>query len=575
MGGYFSEIFNSAHDDVPLHERSVLRVAPRSFWQGDDTLPGPAESLAVNFQTVLETGHMPQDGGASSWNDLHIDWSSDDAFTQSIKQVRENTVERIKQDPDLQALLDKDSWSREDRVQWERSVSAIVNEEHLKMPGLSAYRNGSMVNDPENEGEKIPAYPTVERRASRLNDLSLDIENDTQTIVYSCETMSVFEGVILQQIDNEMLPDSAPDGDLKEGANYFYVVGRVNFEVGKSVSDIPHAWVVSSATTNVIDGAAAINSYRENVNVEATFEDFVRGDVFHGSDGSVYTHYQNELSDITRMRIDRGDIDFDKIYESIPLRGEITQKTFDEAPPEAQSLIELKTRIVALEKASLDENGVQTEPGKVSAYRSRFDRALNEMVDDAGIYEVVDYDPPRRDDLTASNVGQEEKFTIAAEWVKEMHPGWGGARVDAYVQDRIGYKIPEMESGEYQSYGDFREAMLRDKIKEEFPDIDFDEAKEFSESIQGMQMFGQYMEMLGTGKRDDALMSDPQMQMVRAYRLVEMRMTDFPEPGTPAAHAKEVSNLKDLQKEYNDFKQQAADIDGAAPGVVVAAKIKV
>lgn len=549
MGGFLAGIFGSAHDDIPLEERDILRVASRGFWQGADGLPGKYDSRAVNFQTLLDTGHMPY-VKELDWNDQYIDWSSDDAYTRAITEVRENTMERIKQDPDLQNLLAKDSWSRDDRVTWERSVSTIVNEEHLKIPGLSEYRN-----DIQQE------YPTVERRATRLNDLSLDIENNTKTIEHDCESMSIFEGVILQQIDNEMLPNSSPDGDLKESANYFYVIGRSNFSVGLSGRDYGHAWIVSSATTNVIDGAATAASYLENTNPEATFEDFVRGDTFYGEDGSIYAAYENQFDDITRMRIESGDIDYAKIYEAIPLRSEITQKTFDDAPPEAQSLIELKTRIAALEEMTLDENGIQTEPARMSAYRSRFDHALDEMVEDDGIYEVIAYNPWRRDTLTALSVGEDEKFEIAAEWVKEMNPGWESARVNTYVQERIAYKIPELDSGEYEDYAAFREATIQSKMENEFPGIDFDEAEAFYFSEEGVKTAERYYDMLRTGAMDQDLMSDPQVQMVRAFFSVNADMNlNFPWPGSIEAHAKEVDNLRDLQAEYNEFKQREPDL---------------
>lgn len=554
MGGFLADIFLSVHEDIRLEERDILRVAPRGLLD----FPRRHDSFGANLQFVVETGHMPQVWWLRS-NDQYIDWSSDDAFTRAITEVRENTVERIKHDPALQGLLDRDSWSREDRVAWERSVSAIVNDEHLNIPGLSQYRNvAEMVDDPENPEEKIQKYLDVERRATRLNDLAVDIENSTQTIEHDCETMSIFEGVILQQVDNALLPDEASEGDLKKASNYFYTVGRINSYGEGMGRDSPHAWVVSSATANIIEGTNTRgHSYITGVDPELTFEAYVRGATFYGEHNSIYTNYKNSAFDIMTMRIERGDIDYTQIYESIPLRSDITQKTYDDAPPEAQALIELKTRIVELVKESVDQNGIQMQPATVGMYRSRFDKALDDLVADAGIYKVLGYNPLRRDTLTALSVGEDEKFEIAAEWVKEMNPGWERGRIDAYVQERIAYKIPELDSGEYEDYAAFREATIQSKMENEFPGIDFDEAEEFFYSEEGIEAYVRYMNMLGAGSMQD-MIDDPQAQMAGAFDTVLAYMDKLPAPDTIEAHAKEVDNLRVLQAEYNQFKQQQA-----------------
>ena len=106
--------------------------------------------------------------------------------------MRANTFERIENSSELQELLSKDSWTKDDRVAWEKGISEIVSDEHKNIQGLGTYRN---VSDSDR-------YPDTEVRATRLNDLSQDIENNTVRIEHDCESNSIFEGVILQQVDN-------------------------------------------------------------------------------------------------------------------------------------------------------------------------------------------------------------------------------------------------------------------------------------------------------------------------------------------------------------------------------------
>lgn len=328
------DIFRSAHDDVPLRDRDILEIGGGMF---DDYEPEGYDGRVVNFNTYLDNGHPPQIEGLEH-QDQYIDWDSDDAFTRALETVRENTFERIKSSPELQDLLSKDSWTREDRVAWEKGISEIVNDEHKKITGLGIYRN---VSDSD-------LYPDTEVRATRLNDLSEDIENDTVRIEHDCESNSIFEGVILQQVDNAFLSEGAPDGDYKFSSNYFYAIGRTNFNPEYNGNG-RHAFIVSSATANVIEATATENPYNENTNPDMTFEDFIRGDMIVNADSSIYTGWHHSLEDITRYRFECGQISAEAIYEQIPLKDDITEERYNDAPPEAQLLIEMKTEIAKLE----------------------------------------------------------------------------------------------------------------------------------------------------------------------------------------------------------------------------------
>lgn len=48
------DIFKSAHDDVPLHDRDILEIGARMF---DDYEPEGYDGRVVNFNTYLDDGH--------------------------------------------------------------------------------------------------------------------------------------------------------------------------------------------------------------------------------------------------------------------------------------------------------------------------------------------------------------------------------------------------------------------------------------------------------------------------------------------------------------------------------------
>lgn len=91
-------------------------------------------------------------------NDQHVDLKSDDTYTRALETIKSESLRRIEESPDLQALKAKDSWTYEDRMAWEKGVSKIVSEEMDKIPGLDKYRTAS-----SGDAERIP---------KRINDVS-------------------------------------------------------------------------------------------------------------------------------------------------------------------------------------------------------------------------------------------------------------------------------------------------------------------------------------------------------------------------------------------------------------------
>ncbi len=417
LAGIFN---NSAHDDIPLHERDILEIAPPKGEIFDDDIPENYDARVVNFQSILETGKIQQesytqdhpDAAPEYWKSQYIDWDSDDAFTRAIDQVKNATFERIQNSPELTALLDKDAWNRDDRVTWEREISTIVSEELDKIPGLNEYRLAG-------NSEK---YPDTERRAIRLNDLSQDIENGTTTITFSCENMAAFEGVILQQAENHFLPDSAPKGDFKTASNYFYVVGRVNFSPEDSYV-MNHAYIISSATANIIEAAKDpskhfFSQYNENVNPDYSFEDFVRGEMAVHKNGSIYGGFNIDIGTVAAYRIKRGELDISNIYErtdpqwrNLPplLSSDASSGNVAVAAAEGGEanieqgalsgildLAEIKARIEQ-ELAELNNSGLDEHQLRASRFiletrlKMEFDAKVEELINSGEIYAVNEF----------------------------------------------------------------------------------------------------------------------------------------------------------------------------------------
>ncbi len=206
---------------TPLRDRAIFRI-----YRKDDTLEGH-KTNAVNFNHIIETGKIPSyasDLDKYQSANQYIDWESDDAFTHTLGDIEQKVFAEIEKHPGMVNLLEKEKWTYGDRRDWERHVSEIVSDVVKKTPGFEEYRIGR-------DGA---------RRAIRLNDLSEDIENGTKNIEFDCETMSVVEGILLQKVDNALLPETASEGlfaskyrglsaDYKQGGNYFHASGGITF----------------------------------------------------------------------------------------------------------------------------------------------------------------------------------------------------------------------------------------------------------------------------------------------------------------------------------------------------------
>ena len=303
MGGLTDHFNAAAEADVfAIGEHNGVSVDHEDNYESE---------RAVNFRYILETGHIP--GIRSDYADLgeqetYVDWDADDAYTRAVDQAHQAAVTRIQADPNLQRLLELESWDREDRIEWERGVSEIVSEEVDKIPGLDLYRTPNYDEDPAQADPSAPSPTPV----FRINDLSSDILAGTSEIEYDCDIMAVTEGAILQQIEDTHLPDrAAADGSLKQASAYYMASGQVIVIKPDVMETEPgyHAYIVSSATGAVIETTADPSEMQASYIAPLAgydFNDFVEGDTFFSPGNAMYVHDADSYEG-----------DFDRVMEEL------------------------------------------------------------------------------------------------------------------------------------------------------------------------------------------------------------------------------------------------------------------
>ena len=267
--------------------------------------PKQRNSRLINFKLIEMTGNIPfysydsstpkKNGeGNFSSTGIHyatdttkqyllsqrIDWDKNDAFTNALDDIFENAYVRINETVDLGELFKKSIWDKADRILWEQTIADIVNDETSKIPGLGIYR----YSDEQGRALERPPF---------LNALSFDIVNNSQTIEFDCEAMSVVKGLILQRIEYAFLePQKDNEHNYKQASNYFLAMGRVIVDLSKM--PIGHAFIVSSATGNIIEATRDpyrtpyLSAYLMSNDPDYTFDDFVRGQPFENEHKHIY-----------------------------------------------------------------------------------------------------------------------------------------------------------------------------------------------------------------------------------------------------------------------------------------------
>lgn len=181
---------------------------------------------AVNFNHILQTGDATTDTGKfSAYDNKTVDLNGNDAYAQAQRQINADVIGRIKADTACQALLQKESWTRDDRAQWERQVAQHAAEARYAVPGLADYRSDS-------------AGQALQHSASLNADLSPDINaartNPSARPVHEldCKDMSIIEGMAIQNAENQLLKGKFSPDNLKAPGNYFLMQGEVSHKAG-------------------------------------------------------------------------------------------------------------------------------------------------------------------------------------------------------------------------------------------------------------------------------------------------------------------------------------------------------
>lgn len=244
-------------------------------------------AAVISAQYILETGRVPSyaplSGASFFIGNYHIDWESDDSYTQAIETVTADVIERIERSPTLRNLVEKESWTDEDQQTWDRLVLSYIQAVNT-VPGLDRYRTQG---DDEDENNLL--------RPLRLNELSKDMDNGTYNIEFDCEAMTLTELMIIQKVANQILSDEQrplyfySTGEIEQGDNE---VGRHAF--GLSVS--PRTQMV----LGVIEGTSTFLSYAQ-AHEDISFEDYVEGEPAMYGFGSVYGMGLTQ-DDIDRLR---------------------------------------------------------------------------------------------------------------------------------------------------------------------------------------------------------------------------------------------------------------------------------
>lgn len=406
--GFYTADFESGSDI--LVDNDVVEISPRSDFnllqKGLDSIgmfnrghiPGNYDDRAISFTYILETGFIPSVTSANGrevwfaenrnddWGSQVIDWNKEDHFNLAIDTVEVNTLERIARSDTLQSLLNQQNWTKEDRVAWESGISQIVNEETDKIRGLGEYRITTNTD----------GNPTATRRALWVNELSSDIRDGTHLIEFDCETMSIFEGSVLQRVENQLLPEANTANNFRQAATYFYVDARANFN-WKDPDFGGHAFIMSSLTGNIIEATAQPDKnhfppYRESVDPDWSFEKFlVDGAPFLSTTGAIYAADHIDSEELMQIRLANGDL-----FGPEQIFGHV-DPTWADDPTIPENIRELATIKQTIEGYAEFGMGKSLTFGGSAALRAiyreedRFYRNVLDHVENGTIHEITDF----------------------------------------------------------------------------------------------------------------------------------------------------------------------------------------
>ena len=238
---------------------------------------------AVSFNYVLEIGRIRFDNYPQ--NQLYISWQSDDAFIRTYKDIREKCITLLKDNDAVKQLLSKDTWTKQDRQNWQKHLCETIAKQVDLVPGLDKYRafkNGT--------GQAAI-------RSTWVNALSYDIENGSHTYEFECEFQSALKGCLAQDSENTILAEFSPES-AKSPQEYYYIAGHYSPGITHVLG---HVYVMTP-TGDTFECAQDPSKNSElilltSVDPTYTLEKFMRGEpnvVKYMGQPQVYGRYLNQ-----------------------------------------------------------------------------------------------------------------------------------------------------------------------------------------------------------------------------------------------------------------------------------------
>ena len=156
----------------------------------------------------------------------HQQFSGNSNIARVVSAMAQGVLANLKTDPQIQSLLRKPHWTPQDRQIWEKRLAL---ETAQKTDLLGEYYTAPRICD----------------GALKSSDLRDHID-----VAWNCETQSIVEGMIMQLIEDTVLPAPNQGSGDKEAKLYYMVLG--------TQATGSHAWLVSPSGA-IIEGAAAAN----------------------------------------------------------------------------------------------------------------------------------------------------------------------------------------------------------------------------------------------------------------------------------------------------------------------------
>ena len=192
--------------------------------------PGIASRL-ISVDYIIREGRVPIADdipwvGELVYPDYVVDLNANDAYTRTLDEAAELIQEKLADNAVAVALLEKDTWTQDDRLIWESELTELTGIAFSRVGNgnLAQYRN-----------DYYDLF-SVERTTS-LNDLSIDIENNTETLENDCDTMSITRGIVMRRVEeaiglSERGSQPDPDTNFKVQGNYYVGYGQfTTFEI--------------------------------------------------------------------------------------------------------------------------------------------------------------------------------------------------------------------------------------------------------------------------------------------------------------------------------------------------------